>query len=673
MARRSTLVAIAIYLAYAIFVTWPLATDLDGQISAPSVAGDLGGAIGHAAEVVEQRLFPFAPVDLPEFDAPFGAPEPWVLNWATLPGTAMLYGLSYAFGAVAGHGIFLLLGFVLSGTAMFLLCRRLFGSVPVALLAGFVFAFHPMAIAKTEAHLHFVHGWVLVLPVWRLLEVAQAPTVRNGVLAGLAGAFAMWFTPYFILIGGVAFAVAAVAALAASAARGELRRGAAALAASGVPIVVLFGGLAVLALAAAGSGSGDVRTQPIDALYTYSARVHELVLPDRNNLIFGGATEGYLTEHLHGSNFSENSVYLGLSVLGLALLGAALAARLLWRERRAVAGDAPVVAAVTGALIAVTATAFAAPPKVGVLGVQVPTPSYAVFQVTSTWRVYSRFALLIELGLCLLLAFGLVRAGFGRPRAWRAAALGALAVVVVLDLWARPDVRTTKTTPIDAYLWLRDHPGGGVAEFPIQPASSPGYAPLFWQDFHGHPLLQGYVEGSESESRKLELRDLADEDTAPGLAALGVRYAVIPPAVLGDDPVALEGLGFALRLSRPDASVYEVTAPPARTEVDALKGFAPMEGGPGFQYRWLGEAEGVLGVFARSCRDCRGEVVFTSSSNDVARRLTIRDARDGRVLLRRRIPGTPSNTRVRVPVRLRDGRARLVLTTDVPPRRPAAG
>lgn len=671
--RPATFAAAALFLAYAIFVTWPLATDLGGLVSAPTPAGDLGGAIGHAAQVVEHRIFPFAPATLPEFDAPFGSPEPWVLNWATLPGTAMLYGLSYVFGAIAGHGIFLLLGFVLSGTAMFLLCRHLFGNTPVALLAGFVFAFHPFAIAKTEAHTHFVHGWVLVLAAWRMLELARDPSVRNGLLAGAATTFAMWFTPYFVLIAGVEFAALALVVVATLAAQRRLRSALAGLAAAVAPMVVFLGGAGILTVLASGEGTGGVRTQPIEALYAYSARVHEFVLPDRNNLLFGDSTVDYLTRNLHGSNFSENSIYLGLSVLALAVLGALVLARLVWRERREAASDAGVVAAVAGAVVAVVGVLFSAPPKVAVLGVMVPMPSLAVFEVTTTFRVFTRFVVLIELGLALLLAFGLARLLRGRGAPLRAAVVGALAVVLVLDLWARPEVRAVKADPIDAYVWLKDNPGGGVVDYPIQPASSPGYAPLFWQQFHDHPVLQGYVEGSESESRKLELKDPTDGEAAADLAALGVKYAVVHSNALGPGQPDLAEHGFRLRLSRPDASIWEVTARPRRTQVDALDGFAPPEGDPDFQYRWMGEPAGIVGAYSRVCSTCSGEVRFTSASVDVPRTLTVRDDETGRVLSRTTVPPGPEATTVRVPVRLRGGEARLRLTTDVPPAMPAAG
>ena len=73
-----------------------------------------------------------------------------------------------------------------------------------------------------------MHGWVLVLMVWRMLELVERPTLRNAIIAGCATAFAMWWTPYFILIGGAGWAALALTAIVVGLVRGRAlrRRGA---------------------------------------------------------------------------------------------------------------------------------------------------------------------------------------------------------------------------------------------------------------------------------------------------------------------------------------------------------------------------------------------------------------------------------------------------------------
>ena len=598
--RPDTLIALAIYIGYALFLTWPLVTDPGGMLSSSGISGDLGGSVSQVAYIVQHHVFPYAPATLHGLDAPQGLSVPWVLNWGNVVGSGLLYLLGYAFGSVAGHAVSLWLCYVLSGMAMFLLTRRLFGNARAALLAGFVFAFSPWAVQGMSGHYDYMQGWVLVLAVWRMLELAVRPTVRNGLLAGCATTLSMWLTPYFLLIGGVSFAVMAVVVLASSGLRGELVAAVRGLLAAVVPIVLVFGGIGVLTLLAGGGETGAVRTQDITELYTYSARLVEWVLPDRNNLIFGGLTSPYLTSHLHGSNFSEASLYMGVSVIVLALAGLWLAIVRLRSERRGATRDIRVIAVLAGILVALVAAWFSAPPKVHLLGIWVPTPSFFVFHVTSTFRVYSRFVELIELGLCLPLGFALARL-FARPRGLAAAGVfAAVAAILVLDLWARPAIRTTKIVALPEYAWLEHHPGGIVADYPLEPAEYPDYSPLFWQMIHRHPLFQGYVENSEDESMKLDMTDLRSPTTAGYLADLGVRYIVVHPGQPGADLPDLERHGYVLRYGNPDGSVLQVKAAPAATRVDALAGFWLMEGPPNDEYRWM-NAPGVLGVYARNC------------------------------------------------------------------------
>jgi hypothetical protein len=672
LARRSTLIALAVYVGYAVFLTWPLPTDPGGLISAPGISGDLGGTIGHIAYVVQHHVFPFAPAVFHGLNAPEGISQAWVLNWGSLVGTGLLYGFGYIFGPVAGPAVYLWLGFVGSGMAMFLLTRRLFGNPWAAGLAGFAFAFCPWAVQGMSGHYDYLQGWVLVLSVWRMLELAERPTVRNGLLAGAATVLAMLLTPYFILIGGVGFVTMAVIALIAGAARGELLAVVKGVVLAGAVIVVVFGALGALTVFAGGSETGTLRTESITELYTYSARWLEWLLPDQNNLILGGLTQPYLTSHLHGSNFAESSLYLGDSVLILAVGGLGLGLVRLRRLGRAAARDIRVVAVIGAGALALVAAWLSAPPKVHILGLWVPMPSWFIFHVTSTWRVYTRFVELIELGLCILLAFAVQAILARRGRVSGVIVFAAIAAVLVLDLWARPPIRTTRITAPPEYTWLKDHPVGIVADYPLEPAVYPNYAPLFWQLVHHHPIFQGYDANSESELMKLDLVDLREPTTASRLAALGVRYIVVHPGQPGGDPKNLTRQGYVLRFSAQDGSVWQDNARPAQAWVDGLTGFSVVEGGPNDEYRWM-TGPGVLAVTSRECLSCWGVLSFKGSSADLPRRLTIRDARTDEVLGTVAIPPNRA-VPVKVPgIKLVNGQARLLLSTDIPALPPKNG
>ncbi|MGH2870651.1 MAG: hypothetical protein ACRDNK_24170 [Solirubrobacteraceae bacterium] len=670
--RRETLLVTLVYAAYAVFLSWPLVTDLAGLLAGPGTSGDTGGGVGQVAYVVQHHIFPFAPGTFSGVNAPQGLAQPWVLNIVSLPSNTVLFGLSYSFGAVAGSNLFMLLGFVLSGTSMFLLTRRLFRSSGAAALAGFAFAFYPFAVDKINGHFQYMNGFALVVGVWRMLELIDRPSTRNALLAGAAAAFGMWWTPYFILIGGVGFAVMEVVLLAVGMARHQGREVIRVAAVATLPILGLLGALGALTVLAGSAASGTIRTQDLQELYTYSARWLEWLLPDRHNLLFGGLTSRYLTEHLHGSNFSESSLYLGLSVAVFAAGGVAMAARRMRAAGRLADQNLGLIAALAGGLLALVAAWFSSPPTVHVLGVWLPTPSDLIYKITSTWRVYTRFVELIELGLCLSMAYAITQLVRHQTARRSAAVLIGLAVILVVDLWSRPPVRTVSVSPPPEYVWLRDHPGGIVADYPLYPAVYPDYAPMFWQMDDRHPLFQGYGAASYDESKKLDLVDLAEPKTAPDLASYGVRYIVVRPGVPGGDPKNLTKQHYVLRFASADASVWEVRAAPAPSLTDALSNFSPIEGPPRAEYRWMA-GTGVLGVLVRNCRACHGEVTFESSSSRVPRALTVRNKRSGQILTRATIPAGKTDRIVVPNVLVRDGSALLELSTTPGPAIPLNG
>ena len=67
----------------------------------------------------------------------------------------------------------------------------------------------------------FGSGFILVILVWRMLVVLREPTIRNGLIAGLAGVLVVGWTSYWILIGGVLYAVLAGFVLLRARSRGQ--------------------------------------------------------------------------------------------------------------------------------------------------------------------------------------------------------------------------------------------------------------------------------------------------------------------------------------------------------------------------------------------------------------------------------------------------------------------
>ena len=73
------------------------------------------------------------------------------------------------------------------------------------------------------------------------------------------------------------------------------------------------------AAAAAGEdGAGLVLARRTEELVVYGARPWEYLLPSYRHPYFGAEIGPWLLGHLHGSNFSETSLYVGWITIALA-------------------------------------------------------------------------------------------------------------------------------------------------------------------------------------------------------------------------------------------------------------------------------------------------------------------------------------------------------------------
>jgi hypothetical protein len=555
--RRQLALALLVYTVATVVLTWPLVTDLSSTIylSPARPVGDYTSIIAHLRELVQGFHNPFQPGRIEDFNAPHGFPIAWVVNSATFASTIVLYVLALVFGATAAVGLFVMLGFILSGTAMFLLVRRLTGSAWIGLIIGWAFAFYPYVVSNGE-HPHHIHGWVFVVMAWRVLELAQRPTVRNGLWAGLAAVLTFAWTPYFILLGGVCYATLVLATVIWAwrhrQLRAQLLPQAVGLA---IPLAFLIA-MRALALVDEQAAAITPGVTLVD-VFAQTARPLNYVVPSGHNPIVGEWSRGVLEPRGLFDN-TEKQLYVGWTLIALAMAGgvASLRARLPGRQ--------PAVG-IAFAAVTFVALAFSAPPKVAVAGHLIPFPSLWVFELNSAWRIYSRFVIVVMLGLCIVAALGLRWLTAGRSHAVAVAILAAFSLLVPLDLWARHDNVTGKLGSDPIYATLRAQPPGIVAEYPIQPSAfAENYNELYNQQFHDKPILNGFPARTADEARALSLASLEDPVTPGRLAALGVRYVLLKHAPTIDKipKAGRPGRGFRLIARDGYASLYRVTAAP---------------------------------------------------------------------------------------------------------------
>jgi O-antigen/teichoic acid export membrane protein len=488
--------------------------------------------------------------------APFGWDESNGLNVQWFLPYYPAYLLTKLFGAVAAYNLITLAGYVLSGASMYLLTRYLGCARLVAAWAALVFVIFPWHFARTE-HASLTHLEVLVLLVLALVAAARKPTLIRSGLVG-AATVACWLTSGYF--GGMAV----VTVIAFSIGAGLVARGRRALVLVGgsVGAALVGSGLVAIATYASGANASAGGHREASALTAYGLRPLELVVPAANHLFFG--LNSFWARHLHGSNVTEISNYLGLLTFALALGWIVVAVR----QRLELPATAGLVAAfVVGFL-------FALPTPVA----GIPMPSKLLWHVLGGFRVPSRWDPLLMTALLPLAALGLqaIWQRVALRRLAAAVALVAAAMVVSFVELGTHRVHHFRTVPVPPeYTALaRDTPQGIVAEYPL------GYSDIYrlWQRVHGRPLVNGAPEGSIADQTHLMVLDPAEPGTAAALSLLGVTAIVLHPGGPADVPVQPRepkpADGYRLVGRYPDtSSLWTVFAPASPAFVTLAGGF----------------------------------------------------------------------------------------------------
>lgn len=496
------------------------------------------------------------------------------------------------FGAVAAYNLITLAGYVLSGASMYALTRYLGCARPVAIWAGVVFIVFPWHIARAE-HASLTHLEVLALLVLALVAATRRPTWLRFGFVGVA-TFACWLTSGYF--GGMAvvttFAFALGAALATERRRGLL------LAAGSAGAALVASGLVAIASYASGANAGAGIHRDASALEAYGLRPVELVVPAARHLVFGLGLDSFWARHLHGSNTTEISNYLGLLTFALAIGWLVV----VYRRRAALRGTRLVE--VTAGLVTafVVGFLFALPSPVGGTSM----PSRWLWDRISAFRVPSRWDPLLMTLLLPLAALGLQtlwRALARRRRVVAVAAVGAAIAISFAEL-AVHTVPRFRTVPVPAeYVALKTTtPNGILAEYPL------GYSDIYrlWQRVHDRPLVNGAPAGTDADQMRMVLLDPAQPGTAQSLSLLGVTAIEVHPGGGADVPVEprepTRGAGFRLVGRYPDgASVWDVVARPAPALVVPSGGFlAPTRSGNGPIEFGLVSSPGTIELRART-------------------------------------------------------------------------
>jgi hypothetical protein len=514
------------YFALSVALTWPVAARLD---SVPFA--DFGDARGWAWTLWTQARGPAHPERL--LAAPFGTHRADVISQ---PVTDTLgRWLSRAAGEIAAMNILAMLGFPLTALAAFWFLHRLLEDGPAAFVGGLAFGFCPAAVMHAVGgHVSLAWNAFAVLFLFAMIHNAQRRTWRSALLVAAAFAgvlFTAIYMGYFALYLALYFVVVDVVTRREHELGRVLRNyGACAAFAALLVIPVELAAIREQLLESKEAVAKAGHSRDFGELYIYAAQSWNYLVPSVDHPVLGRHVEAFARTHIGGSNLFEQTLYLGVVPLGLLVAGLALAAsgRLARRHRELFLFFAG------GALVMYLVSLSAR-----VAGI-VPGVSYFAYDIVPMFRVYARAGLFVALLVACAGAVVLAHLSHTlRPRR-HAALVAFLAAALAFDFWSVPPFRAQPVDPPPVYRWLAAVPGDFiVAEYPMASFDEAAhYTYPFWQRIHRKRLVNG---ASPQDARGWTLyeqvKDIAGPRTPELLAAAGVRYVLVHPAMYREGPI----------------------------------------------------------------------------------------------------------------------------------------
>jgi hypothetical protein len=543
-ARVRYLAVSALFAGLVVALTWPVAADLDSGV--PGGPSDVPNGIRVWSSLLLQHGSPFTTARDHFINALAGVP----VNRAVYIANGLFQGFWWfggqLIGWIAAYNVFDLGAFAAAGVATFVLFDRLGFGGSAALFGAYVFAFNPNHVEKFYSSAPLVATGVLPLLLLALFAKRRDPTAMRAVAVGAMllvafylnsylGLLALWLTGVFVVVDHLLPAEVK-------------RRRDVAWSYYFAALVFVFGMIPV-----AWSWIGDVTT--VNAIASDRsvvqngafASAHLYLVPGPRNPWFGGPMRHWLQGHLSW----EGTMFFGYTTMALAICGVGIAIA----RRRSSSLDREASAYVAVAVLLVITGIWASlPPTIDLAGVHLPVPAEALRRVTTLFRIFSRFGVLVGLGEIMLAVFALAQ--LRRSRAGVLVAGAALVFVAVelhvprpkpigiqqdLTAISIPEIaKSLSGAPLLLMLdeepqyvrWLARHPGGIVADYP-----RPGSPDLHWewkdafaQTFHHHALWQTTSTSSVAQDvggERHAAADLSAKVVPDILADSGVRWVVV--------------------------------------------------------------------------------------------------------------------------------------------------
>jgi hypothetical protein len=545
----SHLLALAVYAILAAIFTYPLAFNMDRV----NGAGDPAVMVWSMAWI-SHALFT-EPATLYGANIFYPTPDALAYTDLLLPSAIFTSPLYYATNnPLLSFNVVLLLTYVLSGYATFLLVRRLLAgreyAVPAALFAGAIYTLSPYRYGHiTQLNSMTTYFLPLILLfMHRYLEDGRRPTdlFVVGLFFCLNALSGLYYGAFAILMMAAFYAIWSILNREPPRLRDFLY---------GVPVFAVFGGVLLVLLYPYISLAGaDDHGRDIGTVIGGSVIPQALLTSVPESWLLGWTPEAFGVTHENGLPVYELTLYPGLVATFLAVYAFA--------RRRASKSS------LIYALLGLTIFVFSLGPRITVGGVDVPLPYYLLYEFVpgfGSLRVPARMWAIVMLCIAVLAGIGVrsLMERFGGKRA--ILALVVLSLVAALEfLPTLPIDRYIDRGPPDlgpAYSYLVENApeAAVVAEVPFASRQDAfRETPRMYRSTYGWwNLVNGYA--SYFPEGYYETRDalnaLPDPESLTRLEQLDVDYVIVHPGEYDED--GLNGAAI-LRATEREPSLVRV-------------------------------------------------------------------------------------------------------------------
>ncbi|MFA7008396.1 MAG: hypothetical protein WC204_05985 [Elusimicrobiales bacterium] len=452
---------------------------------------------------------------------------------------------------VRGYNFFALVSFPLTAAALFIFLDRTLQNKTAAFIGGLIFGFCPAAVAHGGGgHIGFAFNAFIPFFLISLFHNRLKRTVFSASLVG--GSFVLvaltsLYTGYFCLYVAALFVLFDWTA-------SKSRSGGQAL--NPCPVqtcgafvfnyicCVLFAALFVIPfeykaiLEIIARTEGDLApigpARPLGALVVYSVRMWEYFVPSIDHPVLGHYFENFIRTHLHGSNTTEQTLYLGLVPLGLFLTGIVF-----WFKNRF--SQEHKFYFLFFSLAAAFMCIMSFPPYIPFGPFKIPLIGFFAHKIAPMFRVYARFGILVNMFVACGAAVGLTHlSGVLSKNRYRGLVTVVL-IVLVFEYWSiPPNYAMPINNPPEVYKWLAAQPGDFiVAEYPMMPNDEGAFSTyLLWQIVHRKRLVNGAGPAQkEAWAFYNKVNYPANRQTMDLLRKAGVKYLIVHPEMYKEGPI----------------------------------------------------------------------------------------------------------------------------------------